>query len=501
MRVSGIALATTLTAITSSLHAADVLVLDDGTHGSAVATSLKTAGHVAVTIPTSDWDGITPEAEDFDVVVMLLTATTCGQLQPAADSAVNAFVTAGGGLVVTERAAIGNWYNCAGVTVHEHLPVRAPGASGNNASIWYVYDTDHPITQGVPELWNDAARYTEVVMKPGAVMLAGGPSFPLVTCSSVTGGMVTHINSDLTQTSGVFDPNTLTLMTNAVSFAADWTAPDCNGNGIGDQVEIANSQNADVNRNGILDACEPDCNGNGIPDSVDIDPVEVMEIDRAGGALDWISAEDDGWSDVTALPFPFTIAGETYTAFTMDSNGYIELLRDGEEEYGYGYGTVEELTTYGEGPRHTYLMAAYDDLDSSSNGFFGFRVMSGCAVFAWMTETYEDGGSDLLNEFQVAIFPDGRIEWNFGEASYAENGNELFTGIYLGHGSDTLIEVESGSIPADASWELLPGASSATQTPASWCSAAPCSTGTTQSTTAIQERSLFRSLSRWVARH
>jgi hypothetical protein len=44
---------------------------------------------------------------------------------------------------------------------------------------------------------------------------------------------------------------------------------DCNGNGIPDDVDIANGTSNDKNGNGIPDECE-DCNGNGVLDSVDI---------------------------------------------------------------------------------------------------------------------------------------------------------------------------------------------------------------------------------------
>ncbi len=45
---------------------------------------------------------------------------------------------------------------------------------------------------------------------------------------------------------------------------------DCNGNGVLDSSDIESGRSADVNGNGIPDDCEPDCNGNGVPDSVDL---------------------------------------------------------------------------------------------------------------------------------------------------------------------------------------------------------------------------------------
>jgi hypothetical protein len=47
---------------------------------------------------------------------------------------------------------------------------------------------------------------------------------------------------------------------------------DCNGNGIPDQIDIANGTSTDCNLNGIPDECDPlvDCNGNGVQDACDI---------------------------------------------------------------------------------------------------------------------------------------------------------------------------------------------------------------------------------------
>ena len=45
---------------------------------------------------------------------------------------------------------------------------------------------------------------------------------------------------------------------------------DCNANGQHDSIDIAQAFHADLNANGILDACEPDCNGNGTPDEIDL---------------------------------------------------------------------------------------------------------------------------------------------------------------------------------------------------------------------------------------
>ena len=54
----------------------------------------------------------------------------------------------------------------------------------------------------------------------------------------------------------------------------DECEPDCNGNGIPDDKDIADGTSADLNANAIPDECDDDCNGNGIPDEMDIDPAD-----------------------------------------------------------------------------------------------------------------------------------------------------------------------------------------------------------------------------------
>ncbi|MBI4719267.1 MAG: right-handed parallel beta-helix repeat-containing protein [Planctomycetes bacterium] len=45
---------------------------------------------------------------------------------------------------------------------------------------------------------------------------------------------------------------------------------DCNGNGVFDDLEIANGTSTDCNANELPDECEPDCNANGVPDDCDL---------------------------------------------------------------------------------------------------------------------------------------------------------------------------------------------------------------------------------------
>ena len=57
--------------------------------------------------------------------------------------------------------------------------------------------------------------------------------------------------------------------------------PDCNNNGIPDDIDIKNGS-FDFNSNGVPDECDFDCNGNGISDEVDISSGVSLDLDQNG---------------------------------------------------------------------------------------------------------------------------------------------------------------------------------------------------------------------------
>jgi hypothetical protein len=136
----------------------------------------------------------------------------------------------------------------------------------------------------------------------------------------------------------------------------------------------------------------------------------------------------------------------------QDSNGYVELLRDdAEDDYAFGYGSLRGLLDSGD-PRHTFLMAGYDDLNSWYGVDFGYRVETDRVTFYWETETYCDAGSGILNRFQIVLYSDSRVQWNFDYANYACNSNDLFSGLYIGHNDNDLVEVYWMFLPENESW-------------------------------------------------
>ncbi|OWY72336.1 hypothetical protein B7486_05290 [cyanobacterium TDX16] len=254
------------------------------------------------------------------------------------------------------------------------------------------------------------------------------------------------------------------------------TSQDCNSNGVPDECDIASADSNDVNSNGIPDECEPDCNSNdvpddwdlltgasldcntnGTPDECDILPIAVqIPYETASFSYDWSDSDDDGESDEVNLPWTVNIQGLEFVAFIQSSNGFVELLRSGESAYDYEDYDVEGLINDGD-PHHSYLMAAFDDLSSDEVGQFGYDIQADRVVFDWLTETYEDEEYGRPNNFQIVLYADGRVQWNFIFALYDDWDEDLFSGLYLGHDVMRLVEVARDSIPEQESW-LIAGA-------------------------------------------
>ena len=172
------------------------------------------------------------------------------------------------------------------------------------------------------------------------------------------------------------------------------------------------------------------------------------------GALDWSDSADDSSTGSTALGFSVTIGGATYSYFDMSSDGYIELLTDAcDVPTGRGYDSIDGLISAD--PCATYLLAAYDDLDSSAYDYYGYKLLSGPnrAVFYYDTETYQDtaSGPAQLNNFEVILYEDGNVQWNFNYAEYSFSLLDLFSGLYFGN-TQTLLELDRYHIPEQESY-------------------------------------------------
>jgi len=203
--------------------AADVLLLGDDDAESQVQTALQNAGHnVTYGGIYYDWDGITPNPNNFDVIVALNGYDYGYDFTANAETALTGFVTRGCGLVFTEWTAYNFCSDYKSSVIGQLMPVDMPDCSDyGTADTWTVLNALHPLTAGVPGSWPDSAQWSTVVAKPGStVLITGTDANPLLTYSTVNGGTVIHINHDMTYTTDTIDPNALQLIVNAVEYSS-----------------------------------------------------------------------------------------------------------------------------------------------------------------------------------------------------------------------------------------------------------------------------------------
>ena len=115
----------------------------------------------------------------------------------------------------------------------------------------------------------------------------------------------------------------------------------------------------------------------------------------------------NGGDDSTRLvqfAFPFEYYGQTFTQAWVSSNGFIS------------FNNVGHLCCDGwpieNAPRNT-IYGLWSDLISSGNPYY--RSDATATVFGWYgTQEY---GSGLSNTFEIALFPDGKVQWNYGDVN------------------------------------------------------------------------------------
>ena len=196
-----------------------VLLLGDQGSQAPIERALLDAGYVVTTIPLySDWNGVTPAASEFDVVVYLDGMLFGQGLAPAADAALASFVASGGGLVRTEWSVYVGLRNPA---TDPLLPVTYASGFQYDGTTWSVALPDHPLVAGVDPSWWDQGSFTFVSPRPTATVVIRNPQGrPMLTYRTDTGGTVVHVNHALSYRRVVLTPNTLRLFVNAVAFAA-----------------------------------------------------------------------------------------------------------------------------------------------------------------------------------------------------------------------------------------------------------------------------------------
>jgi hypothetical protein len=184
--------------------------------------------------PFYEWDGVSPDVNDFDVVVYLQGADwEDTNLLPAADAALTAWMLAGGTVIRSEWVAyeIGQFLMDE-TDFDQYMPVEATGGPTDYEynTTWTVDLEDDLLVAGVPATWVSAGGgCTPVEAEADAVVVAVsdlcGPALTYKAFGT-NGGRVIHINDDFSHDESVEaaevvepDPNTMAILLNAVASA------------------------------------------------------------------------------------------------------------------------------------------------------------------------------------------------------------------------------------------------------------------------------------------
>jgi hypothetical protein len=181
-------------------------------------------------------------------------------------------------------------------------------------------------------------------------------------------------------------------------------------------------------------------------------PYEWYEVTQDTADI-WDADDDEAFT--YELPWTFPYFDKEIVALGIGSNGLIELLEEGEtisdytyyyDAWYYGYHIVEGLD---------YIFASHDDLSSWDYGYYAVEYFEAdnVVVIYWYTETYLNSGDNIMNLFEVVLYPDGLIRWNYNYMDYEVeyywwvwDMYGMFTGLYE---SDTGIEIEIGQYRFD----------------------------------------------------
>lgn len=161
--------------------------------------------------------------------------------------------------------------------------------------------------------------------------------------------------------------------------------------------------------------------------------IEIPEIDADSLTLDILDADENQsiiYSSFTyTLPFTFNFQGRDITDIEVSSNGSIELLEDGEScqicgsSDSYKYYLVSDV-----------LFASFDGLTTETREEDYVAVFSPddeYVVVEWNGSTQYDYNSETYPvHFQVVLYPDGEVQWNFMEMNFQSYYYDMFTGAY-----------------------------------------------------------------------
>lgn len=182
----------------------NVLILNDAQSEPEVIAFLNAAGITNVTDCCTyyDWDGITPSADDFDVIMYLDGYDYGSDLQPAAAQALIDFVNGGGTLITTEWLAY-DWRGETSDPFLDILPFIDPDGDYDYAVDRNVLLPAHPLAANLPAFIPDETGfgYSFTIPHPDAVVvIETSDGYPALSYREVGAGKSIHINHDMTYT-------------------------------------------------------------------------------------------------------------------------------------------------------------------------------------------------------------------------------------------------------------------------------------------------------------
>jgi len=221
---------------------------------------------------------------------------------------------------------------------------------------------------------------------------------------------------------------------------------------------------------------------NGIPGKkAQSAPYAWVEVNR-NNADTWDEGEDDAVLPEAAIGFDFPLNGQTYTHFQTQTNGSVELvtasgLSDGIDDYNGWAFLVKDS------PTRSFLFALSSDfrdeganvteqhngVDVVMNGWGykhfsagdvdgdGNTVAEECTVFRWVMQFYnDDEATGPYNDFQVVIFPDGRVRWSVRAIRGSLPSYSQLLGLYAGTGGAPVFVNAASGVREQATYLFNP---------------------------------------------
>jgi hypothetical protein len=135
------------------------------------------------------------------------------------------------------------------------------------------------------------------------------------------------------------------------------------------------------------------------------------------------------------LPFTFDFKGRDIVAIEVGFSGAVELLEDGEL-----CSLCGDLGPYHQYLRSDTLFASFDALDFSLDPADYVAIFSpndDRVVIEWVGTTQYDYDTVARPvHFQMVLYPNGEVQWNFVEMNFLSHYFDMFTGAYDGESEE-----------------------------------------------------------------